>query len=27
MLIHFWVKQNGTWRLAGHQTTKVDKLP
>jgi ketosteroid isomerase-like protein len=27
MLIHFWVKQNGTWRLAGHQTTKVAKLP
>lgn len=27
MLIHFWVKQNGAWRLAGHQTTKVDKLP
>lgn len=27
MLIHFWVKQNNVWRLAGHQTTKVDKLP
>ncbi len=27
MLIHFWVKQNGAWRLAGHQTTRVDKLP
>ena len=27
MLIHFWVKQNNGWRLAGHQTTKVDKLP
>jgi ketosteroid isomerase-like protein len=27
MLIHFWVKQNNAWRLAGHQTTKVDKLP
>jgi ketosteroid isomerase-like protein len=27
MLIHFWVKQNNTWRLAGHQTTKIDKLP
>jgi len=27
MLIHFWVKQNNVWRLAGHQTTKIDKLP
>ena len=27
LLIHFWVKQGGGWRLAGHQTTKVDKLP
>lgn len=27
MLIHFWVKQNGTWRLAGHQTTKVATIP
>lgn len=27
MLIHFWVKQNNAWRLAAHQTTKVDKLP
>lgn len=27
MLIHFWVKQNNTWRLAAHQTTKIDKLP
>ncbi|MBL8239405.1 MAG: nuclear transport factor 2 family protein [Bryobacterales bacterium] len=27
MLIHFWVKQNNAWRLAGHQTTKIDKLP
>lgn len=27
MLIHFWVKQNNAWRLAGHQTTRVDKLP
>ena len=27
MLIHFWVKHNNGWRLAGHQTTKVDKLP
>ena len=27
MLIHFWVKHNNAWRLAAHQTTKVDKLP
>lgn len=27
MLMHFWVKQNNAWRLAAHQTTKVDKLP
>jgi ketosteroid isomerase-like protein len=27
MLIHVWVKQNGTWRLAGHQTTKVATIP
>lgn len=27
LLIHFWVKQPGGWRLAGHQTTKVDRLP
>lgn len=27
MLIHFWVKQNNAWRLAAHQTTKIDKLP
>lgn len=27
MLIHFWVKQPAGWRLAGHQTTKIDKLP
>lgn len=27
MLIHFWVKRNNAWRLAGHQTTKIDKLP
>jgi ketosteroid isomerase-like protein len=23
MMIHFWVKQNGAWRLAAHQTTKI----
>jgi len=23
MVMHFWVKQGGQWRLAAHQTTKV----
>ena len=23
MLMHFWVKQGGVWRLAGHQTAKL----
>lgn len=23
MLLHVWVKQNGEWRLAGHQTAKI----
>jgi len=23
MIMHFWVKQNGTWRLAAHQTSKL----
>ena len=23
MMIHLWVKQNGAWRLAAHQTTKI----
>lgn len=23
MMIHFWVKQGGAWRLAAHQTTKI----
>ena len=23
MVMHFWVKQGGKWRLAAHQTTKV----
>ena len=23
MIIHMWVKQDGTWRLAAHQTTKI----
>jgi ketosteroid isomerase-like protein len=27
MLMHCWVKQNGTWRLVAHQTTKIEKLP
>ncbi|MBS1830158.1 MAG: nuclear transport factor 2 family protein [Acidobacteria bacterium] len=27
MMIHFWVMKNGQWRLAAHQTTRVDKMP
>jgi ketosteroid isomerase-like protein len=27
MMLHVWVKQAGVWRLAAHQTTKVDQLP
>ena len=23
MLLHLWVKQNGIWRIAAHQTTKL----
>jgi uncharacterized protein (TIGR02246 family) len=23
MLIHFWVRKNGAWRLVAHQTTKI----
>lgn len=23
MMIHVWVKSNGTWKLAGHQTTRL----
>lgn len=23
MMMHLWVKQNGAWRLAAHQTTKI----
>jgi ketosteroid isomerase-like protein len=23
MMMHVWVKQGGTWRLAGHQTTRI----
>jgi len=23
MMMHFWVKQDGSWRLAAHQTTKI----
>jgi ketosteroid isomerase-like protein len=23
MMIHYWVKQGGTWRLAAHQTTQM----
>jgi len=27
MMLHIWVKKDGRWLLAAHQTTKVDKLP
>lgn len=27
MMIHVWVKKGAAWQLAGHQTTRVDKLP
>lgn len=27
MMIHLWVKKGGRWLLAGHQTTRVDKMP
>ncbi len=25
MMMHFWVKQDGAWRLAAHQTTSLEK--
>jgi ketosteroid isomerase-like protein len=27
MMLHVWVKQGRGWKLAGHQTARVDKLP
>lgn len=27
MMLHVWIRQNGRWLLAAHQTTKVDQLP
>jgi ketosteroid isomerase-like protein len=27
MMMHTWIKQGGNWKLAAHQTTRVDKLP
>lgn len=27
MMMHTWVQTKAGWRLAGHQTTKVDELP
>jgi ketosteroid isomerase-like protein len=27
MMLHVWIRQNGRWLLAAHQTTKVDKMP
>ena len=25
MMMHFWVKQGGVWRLAAHQTTRLEE--
>jgi ketosteroid isomerase-like protein len=27
MMLHTWVRLGGVWRMAAHQTTRVDKLP
>ncbi len=27
MMLHVWVREGGGWKLAGHQTARVDKLP
>lgn len=27
MMLHTWVLKDGQWRLAAHQTTRVDKMP
>jgi len=27
MMLHIWIKKDGRWLLAAHQTTKVDRLP
>ena len=27
MMVHLWVMKNGQWRLAAHQTTRVDQMP
>jgi ketosteroid isomerase-like protein len=27
MMLHTWVRIGGAWKLAAHQTTRVDKLP
>ncbi|MEZ5400703.1 MAG: nuclear transport factor 2 family protein [Bryobacteraceae bacterium] len=27
MMLHVWVKDGGVWKLAGHQTARVDRLP
>ena len=27
MLLHAWLKKNGSWRLIAHQTARVDSLP
>jgi ketosteroid isomerase-like protein len=27
MMLHVWVKRGNSWKLVGHQTAKVDKIP
>ncbi|MEZ5352579.1 MAG: nuclear transport factor 2 family protein [Bryobacteraceae bacterium] len=27
MMLHVWINEGGSWKLAGHQTARVDKLP
>ena len=27
MMVHCWVLKGGQWKLAAHQTTRVDKMP
>jgi ketosteroid isomerase-like protein len=27
MMLHVWVRQGAVWRMAAHQTTRVDKMP
>lgn len=27
MMLHVWIKRDNSWKLVGHQTAKVDKIP